>query len=131
METKRRYSKQRECILSALKGTKSHPTANSIYDMVRCEIPNISLGTVYRNLAELSCDGTVLKIEAGDGVEHYDGCTLPHYHMFCKSCGSVLDVDIEYQSVLDTSAANASGCKIECHSVIFAGTCKNCVDLEK
>ena len=111
--------------------TKSHPTANRIYDMVREEIPNISLGTVYRNLAELSSDGTILKIDAGDGVEHYDGFNLPHYHMFCKGCGSVIDIDIEYNNILDSSAADASGADIEYHSAIFTGICKECKTNEK
>lgn len=128
---KRRYSKQRECILNALRSTKSHPTANAIYDMVRAEIPNISLGTVYRNLSELSMDGTIIKIAAGDGGEHYDGCNLPHYHMFCKRCGSVSDIDIEYHSVLDSSAAHASGAEVDCHSIVFTGTCKECKTKEK
>ena len=131
MATKRRFSKQRECILEALKNTKSHPSANSIYEMVRQQIPNISLGTVYRNLSELNADGAVLKIDAGDGVEHYDGCNTPHYHLFCKKCNSVSDIELDYNTPLDTAARNASGAEIEYHSVIFAGTCRECKNSEK
>ncbi len=126
MEVKRRYSRQRECILNALRSTTSHPSANSVYDEVRKEIPNISLGTVYRNLAELTADGIILKINAGDGVEHYDGCIKPHYHMFCKGCRAVSDVEIEYHPELDKKAEEISGADIETHNVIFIGTCRNC-----
>lgn len=126
MEVKRRYSKQRECILNTLRNTKAHPSANVVYDEVRKEIPNISLGTVYRNLAELTADGIILKIDAGDGMEHYDGCIRPHYHMFCKSCRGVSDIEIEYHSEFDKKAEEISGADIETHNVIFIGTCKNC-----
>ena len=126
MISKRRYSKQRECILNALQSTKSHPSANMVYDMVREEIPNISLGTVYRNLAELVSEGLILKIDAGDGMEHYDGYNKPHYHMFCKNCRAVTDIEIEYHAHMDEMAAEESGGEIEYHSAIFAGTCKKC-----
>ena len=126
MIQKRRYSKQREAILNALRSTKSHPSANMVYDMVRVEIPNISLGTVYRNLAELVSTGEVIKIDAGDGMEHYDGYNKPHYHMFCKGCQSVSDIDIEYHIGMDEAAAKESGADIEYHNVVFMGTCKNC-----
>ncbi len=126
MIPKRRYSKQREAILGALRSTKSHPSANMVYDMVRGEIPNISLGTVYRNLSELVAEGEVIKIDAGDGMEHYDGYNKPHYHMFCKECKSVSDIDIEYSGGMDAAAAKESGAEIEYHNVVFMGVCKNC-----
>ena len=126
MIQKRRYSKQRECILSALRNTKSHPSANMVYDMVRLEIPNISLGTVYRNLSELVAEGEVIKIDAGDGMEHYDGYNKPHYHMFCKGCKSVSDIEIEYHTGMDEAAAKESGAEIEYHNVVFMGICKTC-----
>ena len=126
MIQKRRYSKQRECILNALRNTKSHPSANMVYDMVRREIPNISLGTVYRNLSELVAEGEVIKIDAGDGMEHYDGYNKPHYHMFCKGCKSVSDIEIEYSAGMDAAAEQKSGAEIEYHNVVFMGTCKTC-----
>ena len=126
MEVKRRYSRQRECILNALRNTKRHPSANSIYDEVRHQIPNISLGTVYRNLAELAACGEIMKLDAGDGTERYDGCALPHYHMICKNCHSVSDIELDYDSGLDKAAAAASGADVDFHSVLFSGTCKNC-----
>ncbi len=126
MEVKRRYSRQRECILNALRKTKRHPSAGSIYDEVRKELPSISLGTVYRNLSELCLSGEVLKIDAGDGTERYDGCAEPHYHMICKRCHSVSDIDVEYDSGLDIQAAEISGADIDFHSVLFSGTCEKC-----
>jgi len=126
MEQKRRYSRQRECILNALRQTKRHPSASVIYDEVRKEIPNISLGTVYRNLAELSTSGEILKIDAGDGTERYDGCANPHYHMICKNCHCVSDIEINYSNALDREVEKLCGAKIDFHSVLFCGTCEKC-----
>ncbi len=122
----KRFSKQRDCIMRVLSGTTSHPTANWIYDKVREEIPNISLGTIYRNLSILSNDGDILRLTVGDGTEHYDACISPHYHLCCKNCGGVYDVSIDYLDDLDRKAEKALGIKIETHRVMFYGTCSQC-----
>ncbi len=67
--------------------TDTHPTASAVYNEVRKVIPNISLGTVYRNLAALSEEGVILSLSVGDGYEHFDGNSAPHAHLHCKRCG--------------------------------------------
>ena len=89
------YSKQREAILTVLRQTDTHPTANWIYEQVREIIPNISLGTVYRNLSELSLNGDILSLHVGDGFEHFDYDTSPHAHLHCKACGCIADAKLE------------------------------------
>mgnify|MGYP000888987872 CR=1 FL=1 len=49
-----KYSKQRASIKDYLMHTTSHPTADTVYLHIKEEFPNISLGTVYRNLNLLS-----------------------------------------------------------------------------
>ena len=124
--TVKRFSKQRNCIMRVLSGTTSHPTANWIYDKVREEIPNISLGTVYRNLSTLSNDGDILRLTVGDGTEHYDACIKPHYHLWCKNCGGVYDIKVSYLDDLDLKAEKHSDVEIDCHRVMFYGTCSQC-----
>ena len=124
--SKKRYSRQRESILSFLRGTTTHPTANQVYDSVRYEIPNISLGTVYRNLAGLVKDGEIIKIDAGGGAEHYDACVKPHGHMVCRMCAAVTDVFMDYDENLDRIAEEICGGKIDAHRVIFEGLCSEC-----
>ena len=85
------YSRQREAILNVLRSTDTHPTANWIYNKVREVIPNISLGTVYRNLSALSQSGDILSINVGDGFEHFDGDTKPHLHLHCRTCDCITD----------------------------------------
>lgn len=121
-----KYSRQRESIKNFLMTRKDHPTADVIYTNVRKEYPNISLGTVYRNLSLLSERGEIMKISTGDGPDHFDGNPLPHYHFICKKCGSVIDMELENMDQLDEAAgANFSGV-IEGHVTFFYGSCEEC-----
>ena len=88
------YSRQREAILDFLCHTTSHPTAEEVYMYIRGIYPNISLGTVYRNLALLVEHGQALKIQ-GEDCDHFDGNTRLHYHFLCDSCHHVYDVEME------------------------------------
>ena len=121
-----KYSRQRESIKNFLMTRKDHPTADVIYTNVRKEYPNISLGTVYRNLSLLSQRGEIMKISTGDGPDRFDGNPLPHYHFICKKCGSVIDMELENMDQLDEAAgANFSGV-IEGHVTFFYGSCEEC-----
>lgn len=119
----RNYSKQREAILKVLHNSKSHPTAAQVYAEVRKEIPNISLGTVYRNLALLVEDGEILSVTVGDGNDHFDGDNSFHLHLHCKKCGSITDVPV------DENMANLfekeSFCPQNAVCVVY-GICRNC-----
>ena len=100
------YSRQREAILKVLRSTDKHPTATAVYEEVRKVIPNISLGTVYRNLAALSTDGTVLSLSVGDGHEHFDADVTPHAHLHCRQCGRIFDALLERDFLADTAKQN-------------------------
>ena len=122
----KKYSRQREAILSELSAVTSHPTALDIYDMVRKRIPNISLGTVYRNLAELSDSGQVLKIATGDGIERFDASTHQHYHFKCLRCDGVSDVDLDAMDGIEKIVAERTGNRVTSHSILFTGVCQKC-----
>lgn len=126
--SKKRYSRQRECIIDFLKNTDTHPTANMIYDKVREEIPNISLGTVYRNLSELTNLGEIIKIESGDAAERYDMRIVPHSHFVCKICGEISDLFLECDKELDLTAEMVSGCEVDSHQLVFNGVCYKCIE---
>ena len=120
------YSRQREAILNVLKDTTSHPSAAWIYERVRMQIPNISLGTVYRNLAALEKEGMIIKVPVGDAREHFDGDTTPHSHFYCKSCEAISDIPFNPSEALRAAEENHG---FEVHSVTytFTGICKNCL----
>ena len=81
-----KYSKQREALLTLLRSTRSHPSADWLYENLRKEFPNISLGTVYRNLAQLAENGDILKISTSANKEHFDGFVHRHFHFVCNKC---------------------------------------------
>ncbi len=121
-----KHSRQRDAILRVLKNTKSHPTADWVYNEVRKEIPNISLGTVYRNLAKLSDDKTIIKLGIGTGVEHFDGCTDLHYHVVCAECGAISDIEAKPLLELNDWASKQFSGEIYEHSAVFFGKCEKC-----
>lgn len=118
-----RHSKQREEIISVLKSTKSHPTAEWIYEEVRKIDPTVSLGTVYRNLALLCQTGQAITIDTADKKTHYDGTVTDHLHFACEKCGRVFDVDGEI--VLPKELEN-SGCLVTRTNCVYYGVCADC-----
>ena len=79
-----KYSKQREAIKDFLAHSHEHPTADVVYMNLRESFPNISLGTVYRNLSLLSEMGQIQKISMRDGADRFDGTITPHDHFICE-----------------------------------------------
>lgn len=123
-----KYSKQREAIKTYLQHCSSHPTAAKVYEDLRAEYPNISLGTVYRNLNFLVEQSEIVKISCDDGSDHYDGNITPHYHFVCKKCGQVTDIAIPSLDHINVLAsANFEG-SIEGHVTYFYGVCKDCLE---
>lgn len=120
-----KHSKQRDSIKEFLKSRKDHPTASLVYDNVRRSFPNISLGTVYRNLTLLADIGEISRIRVGDGVDHFDADTSPHYHFICTECGSISDLNIDDIDLNELAGRNFDG-KIEYHTVYFHGRCREC-----
>lgn len=119
------YSKQRESLLNYLRSTKTHPTANEIYIELRKDDSRISLGTVYRNLALLTENGMIKRVDTDHDTAHYDGEVTPHYHFVCNRCGKVFDLSIR-QLNLDKEVEENIGCNVSGHSLIFNGICKEC-----
>lgn len=121
-----KHSRQREEIKNFLMTRKDHPTADVVYMNLRQEFPNISLGTVYRNLTLLADIGEILRIRVGDKTDHFDADTSLHYHFICNDCGAVIDLDMEsIEDVVHKAARNFGG-HIAGHNTFFHGTCADC-----
>ena len=88
-----RFSHQRELIKKVVQSTNSHPTADWVYNQVKSSVPNISLGTVYRNLKQLTDEGIIRTIYDG-ALARYDWNRDPHYHMKCTVCGEMIDIQL-------------------------------------
>ena len=122
-----KYSRQRECIKQYLSSSKEHPTADMVYTHVRKEFPNISLGTVYRNLTLLVDIGEAMKVDVGDNLDHFDAYTEPHYHIICDTCGCVEDVFLPVEDKMVKDAASYYNGEVLSQTVYFHGTCSNCL----
>ena len=121
-----RQSKQRNRILELLRSTDSHPTADWLYQQLKNEFPNLSLGTVYRNLATLSEQGLVKKIHFGSTFDRFEGNTRPHYHLICESCGKIIDFEMPIYNDLNNQATKLTSFTILHHKIEFFGICEDC-----
>ena len=122
----RRETKQREAILNVLRGIDSHPTADWVYDKVRKVIPNISKGTVYRNLKIMRDIGEISELNLSGTVSRYEGKLADHYHFRCEKCGKVFDLKEPVNQELDEKVAKNTGLKVSYHQLEFRGLCKDC-----
>lgn len=126
METTKQFRK-RNAILACLRGTRCHPSAEKLYQMLQQEYPDISLATVYRNLALFKSQGIIASVATVGGVERFDGNIEPHVHFICSGCGAVLDVTQVDQPDY-SSYARFLGCRIDQTQLTFTGLCRECLN---
>jgi Fur family ferric uptake transcriptional regulator/Fur family peroxide stress response transcriptional regulator len=121
-----RTTKQKKIILDILKKTKTHPTADWVYQEARKILPEISLGTVYRNLNLLKELGEIQELNYGSGHSRYDGNPINHYHFVCDNCNKVIDLEIPLIKHLDKQLRKDYGLQIFHHRLEFYGLCESC-----
>ena len=126
-----KYSRQRESIKEFLMTRTDHPTADMVYENMKLIYPNISLGTVYRNLSLLSDLGEIKKLASFGGADRFDGRIEPHCHFMCTDCGCVIDLETEnMQDILKRAGEHFNGKITDC-SARFFGVCEDCMKREK
>lgn len=124
---KENFSRKRLAILNLLKSTSCHPTADWIYEQLKPKFPDLSLGTVYRNLKKFCQTGKIVSIGIVNGQERFDAALMPHSHFICDKCGSVCDIEESFfdnKSIEDVAAR--TGMKIMRAEVVFSGICDKC-----
>ena len=127
MEAAVKQFRKRNAILACLQGTTSHPSAEMVYEMLQKEHPDISLATVYRNLARFKSQGLVSSVATVHGVERFDAMTHPHVHFICCSCDAVMDLPrMEIPESLRAEAEEISGCHVQDCRLTFTGLCEKC-----
>jgi Fur family transcriptional regulator, peroxide stress response regulator len=125
LEKKSRNTQQLQVIWDAIKDDKSHPTADQVYDKVRRRLPNVSLGTVYRNLQKLVADEKLQVLMLGRS-QHFDPLVCRHQHFICEKCGRVFDVLVNTEDEITPAKLPHAGFKVSSHQVAFYGACKKC-----
>ena len=121
-----KYSRQRESIKEFLRGRTDHPTADTVYENMKLLYPNISLGTVYRNLSLLAEIGEIRKLSSFSGADRFDGRTDRHSHFMCNCCGSVIDMESdEIDRIMEIAGKDFKG-SISDYNARFFGLCEDC-----
>lgn len=129
VEAKRNFSAKREAIYKAISSTDTHPSAEWIYEQLKPEIPDLSLGTVYRNLSVFKQNGKIRSLGVYNGQERFDYNMSPHSHFVCRSCFAIVDIPGEisfFEKNTYLYVEKECGVKVEGHSVVFYGKCKKC-----
>ena len=126
---KERNTKQKTLILSAVRDSCEHPTAEQVHAAISSEMPGLSLGTVYRNLNRLAEMGIIRRISVTNSPDRFDGDISPHHHVCCLGCGEFRDeFALPYNESLDKNLAKRSGYKIIRHETVFYGYCPKCIN---
>ncbi len=125
----RRNTRQRAVILKILRRSHNHPGAEEIYREARKIIPNISLGTVYRNLNILKEQGKIseVKSEFHPG-SLYDGVVESHSHFQCEQCGRLEDVTAFDKEELIAGSNMKERGEVTSVQLVFLGKCKKCLE---
>lgn len=123
---KRNFSSKRNAIYNAVCSTGTHPSARWVYETLKPNIPDLSLGTVYRNIALFKDEGKIRVICNVNGEERIDGVTSPHSHCVCTCCSSVTDVEDDSQSSEGYPALAECGFTVKSRDVIYYGICAKC-----
>ena len=121
-----RYSRQRESIYQAVLDSREHPTAHMVYEALRKDQPKLSLGTVYRNLNQLSDAGRLKKIPLPDGGCRFDGTMAGHSHIICDKCGRVADVLLPPMTELENAIRRETAYTLSAYDLVMFGECAIC-----
>jgi Fur family peroxide stress response transcriptional regulator len=138
MNRERKHSGKRDAILRIIRSTKSHPSAQWVYERLKPRIPNLSLATVYRNINIFREEGTVMSVGVVNGEERFDGVVDPHPHLVCDRCGKVIDLPcpaVHLAQVMGSCRPpeeNQEGgtFSVDYRRTIFYGLCGECRDTE-
>lgn len=121
-----KFSKQRKLILDTILESDIHPTADYIYNHLKKDNPELSLGTVYRNLSQLVDNGFISKVSIPNQADRFDKNLSSHAHLICNSCGEIYDLESNNIDNFINAVSAKENISINSYDIIFNGTCKSC-----
>ena len=124
-----KFSKQRELILNEVMNSHIHPTADIIYTNLKKDNPGLSLGTVYRNLAQLTEHGFISKLSIPNQSDRFDKNIKPHAHLICEKCHSIFDIESNYINIFISDLSNKENIEVLDYDIILIGFCNNCKNI--
>ena len=126
------FSRKREAILQKIRGSHIHPTAEWVYQELKNEYPDLSLGTVYRNLTRFKEDGTIRSLGVINGQEHFDGELNAHDHFLCVECGQILDLARPaFLEEIIEHLEKTGNLVVRSYDLLLRGTCPACCKKQK
>lgn len=129
MEISKKHFRKRDAILQYLQSVTDHPSAEKVFTQLKPEIPDLSMGTVYRNLNLFKQQGLAVSVATIKGVERFDGNTEPHVHFICQDCDAVIDLmDMEVPETLKSVAEASCGGRVAECQLCFTGICQSCLE---
>ena len=132
MEQRCKQFRKRSAILACLRATDTHPSADMVHAMLQAEHPDISLATVYRNLALFKQQGLIQSVATVNGIERFDANVEPHVHFICTNCTAVIDLpQVQVPQQLSEIVENATGGAVMECNLTFTGTCQACCQAKK
>ena len=132
MAQSQKHFRKRDAILDYLRQSTAHPSAETIYTDLKPQIPDLAMGTVYRNLTLFKQQGLVSSVATVSGVERFDGNTAPHVHFICTDCDAV--IDLHQMNVPESLWATAEACcgvQVSGCQLSFTGVCRNCKTIKE
>ncbi|CDF57778.1 Fur family transcriptional regulator [Thermobrachium celere] len=117
---------QRYAIYKYLKSTKSHPSAEMIYEALKPDFPTMSLATVYKTVNTLIELGLVQELNVGEDNFRFDANVENHPHIVCTKCGRVDDIEDAVFEHLNKEVENYTSYKVSTHKLYFYGVCPKC-----
>ena len=127
MEQGSKRFRKRDAILTCVRETKVHPSADWVFAQLKPEIPDISLATVYRNLSLFKQQGLIASLGTVSGVERFDGNVDPHVHFICNRCDAIIDLpQMAVPQALSSQAAAQAGGQVDACQLTFTGVCCRC-----
>lgn len=118
-------SKIREQIKTIVIRSCNHPTAEDVYKELLVQGIHSSISTVYRNLHQLSEDGSILELVMPNGKIHYDGKVFSHHHAYCVTCKKIFDVYLHKLNLKASIQEELGMNTMDCH-ILVRGICKEC-----
>lgn len=122
-----RNTKHKQLISQIINNSKNHLNAFEVYEEARKSIPNISLGTVYRNLNMLVEEKNARRLKAANGIDRFDNTKTQHHHFVCMKCGKYYDVfdKTELKNLKENYGI------IENYEIQINGICNDCLKEEE
>ncbi len=116
-------TRQQALVCAIVENTCEHLTAEEIFCRAREQMPAIALGTVYRNLGQLSDRGVIRRLTIPGQPDRFDKNPTPHAHLLCSKCGCVQDL---FLPELQERLQKQCGTKITGYQLTVEHICPAC-----